>query len=150
MKERLKNILPDLPALVVVLVCGAIGALLSCWWNLSIGEKEFASGVAGLPVLLRVFLGSFGAIAAVFILAKTDTSKLIHCGVIAALSGMAGPYLIIKALSTVVSVESNLVQIRPIGLEMLKKSSIRILRCARQQKPPKTSVRLFRHATGNH
>jgi hypothetical protein len=34
-------------------------------------------------------LGSFGAAAAVFILAKTDTSKLIHCGVIAALLGLA-------------------------------------------------------------
>jgi hypothetical protein len=43
--------------------------------------------------------------------AKTDTTKLIHCGIIAALSGMAGPYLVIKALSTVVSVNSNLVQI---------------------------------------
>jgi hypothetical protein len=111
LSEKLKNILPDLPALAVVLISGAFGALLSCWWNLSIGEKEFASGVAGLPWLLRVFLGSFGAAAAVFVLAKTDTSKLIHCGIIAALSGMAGPYLVIKALSTVVSVNPNLVQI---------------------------------------
>lgn len=116
MKERLKNILPDVPALVVVLICGAIGALLSCWWKLSIGEREFASGVAVLPILLRVFLGSFGAAAAVFILAKTDTTKLIHCGIIAGLAGMAGPYLIIKALSTVVSVESNLVQIGSISV----------------------------------
>src|SRR6266446_947899 len=115
MKELLKNIPPDLRALIVVFICGALGAWLSCWWNLSIGEKEFASGVAGLPVLLRIFLGSFGAVAAVFILAKTDTNKLIHCGVIAALSGMAGPYLIIKALSTVVSVEPNLVQVGSIS-----------------------------------
>lgn len=111
LSERFKNILPDLPALAVVLLSGAFGALLSCWWNLSIGEKEFASGVSGLPWLLRILLGSFGAAAAVFVLAKTDTSKLIHCGIIAALSGMAGPYLVIKALSTVASVNSNLVQI---------------------------------------
>jgi hypothetical protein len=109
--ERLKNILPDLPALVVVLLSGAFGALLSCWWNLSIGEKELASGVATLNWALRIFLGSFGAAATVFVVAKTDTTKLIHCGIIAALAGMAGPYLVIKALSTVVNVNPNLVQI---------------------------------------
>src|SRR5438309_709985 len=102
--QRLKSSKPDFRALGVVLLSGAVGALLSCWWNLSIGDKEFASSVALLPWLLRILLGSFGAAAAVFVLAKTDTTKLIHCGIIAALSGMAGPYLVIKALSTVVSV----------------------------------------------
>jgi hypothetical protein len=98
-------------ALVIVIFFGALGALLACWWNLSIGEKEFASGVAALDWALRVLLGSFGAVATVFVVAKTDTTKTIHCGVIAALAGMAGPYLVIKALSTVVNVNPNLVQI---------------------------------------
>jgi len=81
-------------ALVIVIFFGALGALLACWWNLSIGEKEFASGVPALDWALRIFLGSFGAVATVFVVAKTDTTKTIHCGVIAALAGMAEPYLV--------------------------------------------------------
>jgi hypothetical protein len=109
--NKWKNLQQDHRALIIVVLSGAFGAFLSCWWNLSIGEKDFASGVASLNWFLRVFLGSFGAAATVFVVAKTDTTKLIHCAIIAALSGMAGPYLVIKALSTVVSVNSNLVQI---------------------------------------
>src|ERR1700726_2592614 len=109
--EKWKNLQQDYRTLIFVLFSGAFGAVLSCWWNLSIGEKDFASGVASLDWILRIFLGSFGAAATVFVVAKTDTTKLIHCSIIAALSGMAGPYLVIKALSTVVSVNSNLVQI---------------------------------------
>jgi hypothetical protein len=109
--EKWKNFQPNTRALIVVLPLGAIGAVLSCWWNLSIGEKDFASGVANLNWFLRIFLGMFGAAATVFVVARTDTAKLIHCGIIAALAGMAGPYLVIKALSTVASVNPNLVQI---------------------------------------
>src|SRR5206468_5404299 len=109
--EKWKKLQPNSRALIIVLPLGAFGAFVSCWWNLSIGEKDFASGVVGLPWLLRIFLGSFGAAATVFVVARTDTTKLIHCGIIAALAGMAGPYLVIKALSTVVSVNPNLVQI---------------------------------------
>jgi F0F1-type ATP synthase delta subunit len=109
--EKWKNLQPNTRALIVVLPLGAIGAVLSCWWNLSIGEKDFASGVANLNWFLRIFLGMFGAAATVFVVARTDKTKLIHCGIIAALAGMAGPYLVIKALSTVVSVNPNLVQI---------------------------------------
>lgn len=102
---------PETRALIIVVTMGAVGAVLACWWNVSIGEKDFASGIAKLPVFLRICLGGFGATVAVFILAKTDTTKLIHCGIIAALFGMAGPYLVIKALSTVVSVSPSLVQV---------------------------------------
>jgi len=90
--RRLTNVIPDLPALIVVVIMGGIGAAVASWWHLSIGEAEFAAAAASLPVLLQIFLGSLGATAAVFLLAKTDTSKLIHCGLIAVLSGMAGPY----------------------------------------------------------
>src|SRR6266852_3657599 len=109
--EKWRNLQPNSRAFIIVVSFGAFGALLSCWWNLSIGDKEFASGVSTLDWVLRIFLGSFGAAATVFVVAKTDTTKVIHCGIIAALAGMAGPYLVIKALSTVVSVNSNLVQI---------------------------------------
>jgi hypothetical protein len=102
---------PETRALVIVVTMGAIGAVLACWWNVNIGEKDFASGIAKLPILLRICLGGFGATVAVFVLAKTDTSKLIHCGILAALFGMAGPYLVIKALSAVVSVSPSLVQV---------------------------------------
>ena len=91
--EKWRNLQPNSRALIIVLFFGAFGALLSCWWNLSIGEEKLASGVASLNWFLRIFLGSFGAAATVFVVAKTDTTKLIHCGIIAALSGMAGPYL---------------------------------------------------------
>jgi hypothetical protein len=111
MLEKWNNLQPELRALTVVVFCGALGALLSCWWNLSIGEKELASGVATLDWVLRIFLGSFGAAATVFVVAKTDQTKLIHCGIISALAGMAGPYLVIKALSTVMNVNPSLVQI---------------------------------------
>lgn len=109
--EKWKNLQPDLRALIVVLSLGAFGAFLACWWDLNIGEKDFAAKIASLNWFLRMLLGSFGAAATVFVIAKTDTTKLIHCGIIAALSGMAGPYLVIKALSTVASVNSELVQI---------------------------------------
>src|SRR5438876_4317751 len=102
--EKWKNLQPNTRALIVVLPLGAIGAVLSCWWNLSIGEKDFASGVANLNWFLSIFLGMFGAAETVFVVARTDKTKLIRCGIIAALAGMAGPYLVIKALSTVVRV----------------------------------------------
>src|SRR5436305_12871562 len=101
-RENWNNLQPGSRILIIVILFGSFGALLSCWWNLSIGEAQFASGVAGLNWALRMFLGSFGAAATVFVVAKTDQTKTIHCGIIAALAGMAGPYLVIKALSTVV------------------------------------------------
>lgn len=111
MSVKWNNLLPEYRVLIIVVLCGAFGAVLSCWWNLSIGEKELASGVATLNWFLRIFLGSFGAAATVFVVAKTDQTKLIHCGIISALAGMAGPYLVIKALGTVANVNPNLVQI---------------------------------------
>lgn len=101
----------DLPALILVIIFGGIGATLACWWHLSIGDTDFASSVSKLHWFLRVCLGSVGATAAVFLLARTDTTRLIHCSLIAVLSGMAGPYLVTKALSTVVSVNPELVKI---------------------------------------
>jgi hypothetical protein len=109
--RRLTNVLPDLPALALVVILGGIGAALGRWWHLDIGEKEFASAVSASSVWLVICLGSLGAATAVFFLAKTDTSKLIHCSLIAILSGMAGPYLVTKALSTVLSVNPNLVKV---------------------------------------
>ncbi len=119
--RRLTNVIPDLPALIVVVIMGGIGAAVASWWHLSIGEAEFAAAAASLPVLLQIFLGSLGATAAVFLLAKTDTSKLIHCGLIAVLSGMAGPYLVTKALSTVISVKPE--QVRVGGIAVVKSST---------------------------
>ena len=87
-RRRLTNVLPDLPALVLVVIMGGVGAALARFWHLDMG--------ATVPV---------------FLLAKTDTSKLIHCSLIAILSGMAGPYLVTKALSSVLSVNPNLVRV---------------------------------------
>jgi hypothetical protein len=111
MWDKWNNLSAELKALTIVILCGAFGALLSCWWNLSIGEDKLVAGVASLSWFLRIFLGIFGAAATVFVVAKTDQAKLIHCGIIAALAGMAGPYLVIKALGTVMNVNPNLVQI---------------------------------------
>ncbi len=80
MLEKWNNLKPEVRALTVVIFCGAFGALLSCWWNLSIGEKELASGLATLDWSLRIFLGIFGAAATVFVVAKTDQTKLIIAG----------------------------------------------------------------------
>jgi hypothetical protein len=109
--RRLTNALPDVPALILVVISGGLGAALGRWWHLDIGEKEFASAVSASSIWLVVCLGSLGAATAVFFLAKTDTSKLIHCSLIAVLSGMAGPYLVTKALSTVLSVNPDLVRV---------------------------------------
>jgi hypothetical protein len=98
-------------ALIVTAFFGAVGAALSSWWHLSIGEKDFAAGIVALPVVLKICLGIFGAAATIFVVAKTQQDDLIHCGIVAALAGMAGPYLVIKALSTVMDVNPNLVQI---------------------------------------
>ncbi len=110
-RRRLTNVLPDLPALVLVVIMGGLGAALGRLWHLDIGETEFTSAVSTLSIWLVICLGSLGATVTVFLLAKTDTSKLIHCSLIAILSGMAGPYLVTKALSTVLSVNPNLVKV---------------------------------------
>jgi len=110
-RRRLTNVLPDLPALVLVVIMGGVGAALARFWHLDIGEKEFTSAVSALSIWLVIPLGSLGATVTVFLLAKTDTSKLIHCSLIAILSGMAGPYLVTKALSSVLSVNPNLVRV---------------------------------------
>jgi hypothetical protein len=110
-RRRLTNALPDVPALILVVILGGLGAALGRWWHLDIGEKEFASAVSVLSIWLVVCLGSLGAATAVFFLAKTDTSKLIHCSLIAVLSGMAGPYLVTNALSTLLSVNPKLVRV---------------------------------------
>src|SRR5437016_1845567 len=125
LRERWNNLQPSSRILIIVVLFGAFGALLSCWWNLSIGETPFASGVAALNWGLRILLGSFGAAATVFVVAKTDKTKTIHCGIIAALAGMAGPYLVIKALSTVVNVNPNLVQISS-GISIVQSSTIKL------------------------
>lgn len=135
--RRLTNVVPDLPALVVVVIMGGIGAAVASWWKLSIGETQFAATVASLPLLLKVFLGSLGATAAVFLLAKTDTSKLIHCGLIAILSGMAGPYLVTKALNTVISVKPE--ELRIGGAITVVKSSTEKLRKEIENQTPNTN-----------
>lgn len=109
--RRLTNVLPDLPAFIVFIIMGGLGAALAHWWHLDIGEKEFTSAVSTSSIWLVICLGSLGATVTVFLLAKTDTSKLIYCRLIAVLSGMAGPYLVTKALSTVLSVNPNLVKV---------------------------------------
>ena len=111
MLRRLANTLPDLPAFAAVIVMGALGAALAHYAHLSIGEKDLTSTVSKLSLGLLMVFGSFGAAVTVFFLAKTDTSKLIHCAIIAMLSGMGGPYLVMKALDTVLSVSPNLVQL---------------------------------------
>src|ERR1051326_2997928 len=93
---RWRSVSRDLPALIIVILLGGLGAIIAYWWGLSIGEDELAASVSKLHPILRVCLGSVGATAAVFLLARTDTSRLIHCGLIAVLSGMAGPYLVTK------------------------------------------------------
>jgi hypothetical protein len=104
----------DLPALIVVIMLGALGAALGKWGNLApLGPEPV------LPLLrdlyaggfgLRITLGVVGAVAAVFLLARTDTSKLIPCALIALFSGMAGPYLVVKALTTVVSMDTTAIE----------------------------------------
>src|SRR5260370_27817343 len=82
MLRRLANTLPDLPAFAAVIVMGALGAALAHYAHLSIGEKDLTSTVSKLSLGLLMVFGSFGAAVTVFFLAKTDTSKLIHCAII--------------------------------------------------------------------
>jgi hypothetical protein len=72
LNDKWKNLQPSSRALIIVTIFGASGALLSTWWNLSIGEKEFAAGIATLHWVLRMLLGIFGAAATVFVVAKTS------------------------------------------------------------------------------
>ncbi len=106
-KKRMCNVVPDLPALGLVVIFGAVGALLAYFWKLQLptGDGHILIKIAELPLPLALGLGVAGAVAAVFLLAKTDTSKLIHCSLVALFSGMAGPYLVLKALNTVTSIE---------------------------------------------
>lgn len=111
MFRRLTNILPDLPALGVVVLMGFSGATLAHCAHLSIGDETTASLISKLSVWLVAAFGGVAAAVTVFLVAKTDTAKLIHCGLIAVLSGMAGPYLVIKALSSILSVSPELVKL---------------------------------------
>ena len=99
-QKRLANVVPDLPALCLVLFFGALGGLLGRVWplRLPLVDGQPPADISTYPLGLVLSLGAAGAVAAVFLLAKTDTSKLIHCSLVALFSGMAGPVLVIKAL----------------------------------------------------
>src|SRR6267143_183059 len=110
MLRRLANALPDLPAFGVVIVMGMLGASLAHCAHLSIGDDNTSSLISKLSIWLLMAFGGVGSAVTVFLVAKTDTSKLIHCSLVAILSGMAGPYLVMKSLSTV-GVSPNLVKL---------------------------------------
>jgi hypothetical protein len=110
MIRRLTNVLPDLPALGLVIVMGMVGATLAHCAHLSIGDENTSSLISKLSVWLLMTFGGVGSAVTIFLVAKTDTSKLIHCSLVAILSGMAGPYLVMKSLGTV-GVSANLVKL---------------------------------------
>jgi len=103
-KKRMVNALPDLPALILVIVMGIAGAAIAKIFNIKVGGEDFRPYYLNswLPMLV---MGAVGGVSAVFLLARTDTSKLIHCSLVGLLSGMAGPYLAIKALKTIVPLD---------------------------------------------
>lgn len=107
-KKRMANVLPDLPAFALVIIFGALGACIGCAWHLALplgqGRAAYDFGKI-IPHALAVALGVSGAVAAVFLLAKTDTSKLIHCSLVALFSGMIGPVLVLKALTTIADIK---------------------------------------------
>jgi len=110
MLRRLTNALPDLPAFGLVIVMGMLGASLAHCAHLSIGDDNTASLISKLSTWLLMAFGGVGSAVTVFLVAKTDTSKLIHCSLVAILSGMAGPYLVMKSLGSV-GVSPNLVKL---------------------------------------
>jgi hypothetical protein len=110
MLRRLTNVLPDLPAFGLVIVMGMLGATLAHCAHLSIGDENTLSLISKLSTWLLVAFGGVGSAVTIFLVAKTDTSKLIHCGLVAMLSGMAGPYLVMKSLASV-GVSANLVKL---------------------------------------
>jgi len=104
--RRMANVLPDIPALILVTIFGGCGAWLARACTIQVtGESKLLVYIYTNHSGLLPWMGVTGAVAAVFLLAKTDTSKLIHCSLIALFSGMAGPYLVIQALSTVVHLD---------------------------------------------
>jgi hypothetical protein len=117
MLKRLTNVVPDLPAFGVVVLMGFIGASLAHFAHLSIGGEDTAPLISKLSVWLLIAFGGVGSAVSVFLIAKTDTSKLIHCALIALLSGMAGPYLVIKALGSVLSVSPDLVKLDTVKID---------------------------------
>ena len=116
MLRRLSNVLPDLPAFTVVVIMGFVGAGLAHLAHLSIGGADTAPLISKLSTGLLIAFGGVGSAVTVFLIAKTDTSKIIHCALIALLSGMAGPYLVIKALGSVLSVSPDMVKLDTVQL----------------------------------
>jgi uncharacterized membrane protein YeaQ/YmgE (transglycosylase-associated protein family) len=94
---------PDLPALILVSIFGAFGAGIAIRWRIKIGASPLLDAINDGDILLQIALGIAGALAAVFLLARTDTTKLIHCAMIALFSGIAGPYLVVRALQVVIT-----------------------------------------------
>jgi hypothetical protein len=133
MIKRLTDILPDLPALSVVVIMGFVGATLAHCAHLSIGDETTASIIAKLAMWLLAAFGGVASAVTVFLVAKTDTRKIIHCGLIAVLSGMAGPYLVLKALSSILSVSPELVKLDAAALTV--KSTTTELAVALQAPP---------------
>ena len=109
MLKRLTNVLPDLPAFGIVVVMGFLGASLANFAHLRIGGADTTSLISKLSTWMLIAFGGVGSAVTVFLVAKTDTSKIIHCSLIALLSGMAGPFLVIKALGSVLGVGTDLV-----------------------------------------
>jgi hypothetical protein len=122
MWQILRELQPQVPALIVVGIMGGLGACIARCWGITIGNGPAVEALEGASFVLSFFLGLVGAYAAVFLLARTDTSKLIHCGLIAVLSGMAGPYLVVRALGTVISdMDSNKISSTKIATYALAK-----------------------------
>jgi hypothetical protein len=102
-KQLYERLEPDLPAVLLVCISGACGGLIAIRWHIQIGGGPLLDAIDGSDVFLQIALAVAGACAAVFLLAKTDTTKLIHCAMIALFSGIAGPYLVTRALQVVVT-----------------------------------------------
>lgn len=123
MLRRLSNVLPDLPAFSVVVIMGFVGAGLAHLAHLSIGGADTAPLISKLSTGLLIAFGGVGSAVTVFLVAKTDTSKIIHCALIALLSGMAGPYLVIKALGSVLSVSPDMVKLDTVAAQLVSSTN---------------------------
>lgn len=121
-KNRMSAVIPDLPALILVIIFGGLGAWIAGISKFKISDSSLTDKMYENPILLIVF-GIIGAVTAVFLLAKTDTSKLIHCSLIALFSGMAGPSFVVKGIKTVTNSdvsEANIAQVVSVAKQATK------------------------------
>jgi hypothetical protein len=105
LQSKWSAFLPELPVVLVVLIAGALGGWIAWYCNIQVGGSQLPEEWGWIHRAAgSVFLGMVGSGAAVFLLAKTDTTKVWHCFFFALICGLAGRSFVVKGVEAIAGV----------------------------------------------